>query len=83
MESLGYFLPDKPRNVPESNPNSEDESKSEDRSVAKKGTKIIFSLSLYNNNIIIIIRDEIHELKILQLIPTRCGEHEISCLHYS
>ena len=30
VESLGYFLPDKPRSVPESNPNSEDESKSEE-----------------------------------------------------
>ena len=39
VESLGYFLPNKPRNVAESNPNSEDESKSEDRSVAKKGRK--------------------------------------------
>ena len=39
VESLGYFLPDEPRSVSESNPNSEDESKSEDRSVAKKGRK--------------------------------------------
>ena len=42
MESLGYFLHDKPRSVPESNPNSEDESKSEDRTVAKKGKKYCF-----------------------------------------
>ena len=39
VASLGYFLPDKPRSVPESNPNSEDESKSEDRRVAKTGRK--------------------------------------------
>ena len=37
VESLGYFLPDKPSSVPESNPNSEDESESEDTSVTKKG----------------------------------------------
>ena len=40
--SLGYFLPDKPSSVPESNPNSEDESESEDTSVAKKGRKYFF-----------------------------------------
>ena len=38
-----YFLPNKPSGVPESNPNSEDESKSEDTSVAKKGRKYCFS----------------------------------------
>ena len=37
-----YFLPDKPSRVPESNPNSADESESEDTSVAKKGRKYCF-----------------------------------------
>ena len=29
VESLGYFHPDEPSSVPESNPNSEDEAESE------------------------------------------------------
>ena len=42
VESRGYFLPDKPSSVSESNPNSEDESESEDTSVVKKGRKYCF-----------------------------------------
>ena len=38
VESQGYFLPDKHSSVPESNPNSEDKSESEDTS---KGHKIL------------------------------------------
>ena len=34
VESLGCFLPNKPSSVPESHPNSEDESEPEDTSVA-------------------------------------------------
>ena len=37
-----YFLPDKPSSVPESYPNSEDESESDDTSVAKKCKKYSF-----------------------------------------
>ena len=38
-----YFLPDEPSSVPESNPNSEDESESEDTSVAgERGQKMLF-----------------------------------------
>ena len=41
VESRGYFLPDKSSSVPESNPNSEDESESEDTSVTKKGRSTV------------------------------------------
>ena len=42
VESRGYFLPDKPSSVSESNPNSEDEPESKDSSVAQKGRKYYF-----------------------------------------
>ena len=64
--------------MPESNLNSEDESESEDISVAEKGRKYYFGeecvwIWLFK----VFQRDEFHELQILQLIPTTCGEHEI------
>ena len=73
-----YFLPDKFSCVPESNPYSEDESKSEDTSVVKKGIKYCFGEEwLHEFEWLRSQRDEFHELQILQLIPATYGEHEI------
>ena len=59
------FSPDKPCSVPESNPNSEDESESEDTSIAKKGRKYRFSDEwLCEFDWLRSQRDEFHELQI-------------------
>ena len=64
--------------MPESNLNSEDETESEDTSVAKKGRKYCFCEELVRkSDWLRSQRDEFPELQILQLIPTTCGEHEI------
>ena len=76
VEFLGYFLPDKPSSVSESNPNSEDES--EDKNVVKKGRKYCFPKEwLREFEWLRSQRNDFHELQILQSIPATCGEHEI------
>lgn len=44
-----FFLPDKPSSVPEPNPNSEDEFKSEDTSVVKRAENIVFVKNGWEN----------------------------------
>ena len=78
VESLGYFLPDKPSSVPESNPNSEDEAESEDTIVKKKGRKYCFHEEWVRKfDRLRSQREKFHEPQILTLIPATCREHEI------